>query len=192
MSEIIKIQKNWEIFEKLCSKLSDPGIDKMLETLGERLVLCSFSTRTSSPGCRPGGLVEYLLETTMMMKKLNIESILGESLSDSKILKVGLLHEVGKVGDLTSNLFVEQESDWHRDKLGEYYKYNEECRKMSTSHRTLFLLQHFGVNLSADEWLAIQLAQGIHIDENRFYVGSEPVISTLLRHARDHVMRQLK
>ena len=105
----------------------------------------------------------------------------------TSILKVGLFHDLGKVGDLEHDLFVEQDSEWHREKLGQMYKYNECLEKMSVSHRTLFLLQHFGVSLTQEEWVAVQLAQGSHFEENRFYVGSEPTLALILQQAKQMV-----
>ena len=58
---------------------------------------------------------------------------------------------------------------------------------MSISHRTLFLLQLHGIELSNEEWLAIQLAPGSHFEENRFYVGHEPTLSILLQQAKQIV-----
>jgi hypothetical protein len=122
------------------------------------------------------------------MRTLN--KALGTKVPISSILKVGLLHDIGKLGDLETDYFVEQDSDWHREKLGQLYKYNEDLEKMSTSHRSLYLLQHFGVNLTKDEWLAIQLAQGSHFEENRFYVGHEPSLALLLQHAKQQVIHR--
>ena len=64
------------------------------------------------------------------------------------------------------------------------YKYNEDIQKMSISHRTLFLLQSFGINLSEEEWIAIQLAQGSHFEENRFYARNEPTLALILQQAK--------
>ena len=61
---------------------------------------------------------------------------------------------------------------------------------MSVSHRTLYLLQHYGVTLSDDEWISIQLAQGSHFEENRFYVGSEPTLAILLQQAKCMVVHK--
>jgi len=113
-----------------------------------------------------------------------IAKALNMGLQPANILKVGLLHEIGKIGDLSEDYFVEQDSDWHREKLGQVYKFNDDLNKMSVSHRTLFLLQHFGVELSKDEWIAIQLAGGSHFEENRFYVGHEPTLALALQLAK--------
>ena len=182
------LQNNWERFEKLCRRLSDHHINELLDKLGERLVMCPASPREDQPGCYPGGLIEHMLETTVVMRTLNDAYALEVPISS--ILKVGLLHAIGKVGNLTQDYFVDQPSDWHREKLGQLFKYNEEIPRMSVSHRTLFLLQHFGVTLTSDEWLAIQLAAGSHFEENRFYVGSEPSLALILQQAKQAVIHK--
>ena len=37
--------------------------------------------------------------------------------------------------------------------------------------------------LTQEEWVAVQLAQGSHFEENRFYVGSEPTLALILQQA---------
>jgi len=184
------LQSNWRCFEKLCGRLGDHHVNALLDTLGERLVMCPASPREDQYGCYPGGLIEHALETTAMMRTL-VEAY-SLDMEVSSILKVGLLHMVGKVGNLTEDYFVEQESSWHREKLGQLYKYNEEINKMSVSHRTLFLLQHFGIMLTSDEWLAVQLASGSHFEENRFYVGNEPSLALVLQQAKQVIIHKAK
>ena len=192
MSEdtVEQIEKNWNQFEKLCKRFSDDGLNSLLEGLGQRLVTCPASPRNDQYGCYPGGVIEHALEVTALMRTL--AKAYSLKIPIASILKVGLLHEVGKVGDLELDYFVEQDSDWHRDKLGQYYKYNEELNKMSVSHRTLFLLQQFGVKLTKDEWLAIQLAAGSHFEENRFYVNHEPSLALILQQAKQAVIHKSK
>jgi hypothetical protein len=177
-----QIKSNWEMYEKLCSRLSDHNMTEMLDTLGNRIAMCPASSKEDQYEARPGGLVSHSLKVTSNMRSLNDAMSLGVPIAS--ILKVGLLHDLGKVGDLDQDLFVDQDSDWHREKLGQVYKFNEDLNKMSTSHRTLYLLQHFGVQLTKEEWLAVQTAQGSHFEENRFYVGHEPSLAILLQHAK--------
>ena len=185
-----KLQSNWEMFENLCGRLSDSNLNNLISTLGERACMCPASPRLEQYGAFAGGLVEHSLRVTSTMRSLN--DAMGYGLPVASILKVGLLHDFGKVGNLEKRYFVEQDSSWHREKLGQMYKYNEDLNKMSVSHRTLWLLQHFGVELSNDEWLAIQLAQGSHFEENRFYVGHEPTLALLLQHAKSVVIHKEK
>ena len=176
------LQKKWEKFDGLCRRLSDHGLNQLLDDMGQRLVVCPASTKLDQYGASPGGMIDHVLSVTTAMRKLN--SAMEWQLPIASIIKVGLLHDLGKVGDLENDYFVEQTSDWHRDKLGQMYKFNEDLNKMAVSHRTLWLLQNYGVQLSNDEWLAIQLAQGSHFEENRFYVGHEPTLALALQTAK--------
>jgi putative nucleotidyltransferase with HDIG domain len=184
MSELSvnQLQSNWETYEKLCTKAVKHGMGDLLESLGERLVMCPSSSKEDQYGAYPGGMIEHSLKVCATMRTLN--KSLGFNIPVESILKVGLLHDIGKLGDLNNDYFVEQDSSWHREKLGQFYKFNEKLNKMSVSHRSLWLLQHFNISLTNDEWIAIQLAQGSHFEENRFYVGHEPTLALLLQQSK--------
>ena len=179
------IEENWKKYEKILGRLSDENITMMVDAIGERLAICPVGRSESEAGSYPGGLVEHSLKVASTMRKLN-ES-LGFNLPMQSILKVSLLHDIGRVGDETHDLLIEQDSDWHREKLGQNYKFNEDLPKMSVSHRTLYLLQKFGIHLTRDEWVAIQISGGSHFEENRFYVGSEPSLAILLQKSKSLV-----
>ena len=183
-----KIESNWTMFDKLCRRLSDHNLNNMLDSLGERIIMCPASTKLDQYSPYPGGLVSHSIDVAGTMRKINDSHELN--LQTSSILKVGLLHDIGKIGDLDQDLFTPQDSEWHREKLGQMYKYNENLQRMSVSHRTLFLLQRFNVSLTSDEWIAIQLAQGSHFEENRFYVGHEPSLAIALQQAKSLVIHK--
>ena len=179
------IEENWKKYEKILGRLSDDNIIGIIESLGERLAICPVGRSESEPGSYPGGLIEHSLKVASTMRKLN-ES-LDFNLPMQSILKVSLLHDIGRVGDESEDLLVVQDSDWHREKLGQNYKFNENLPKMSVTHRTLYLLQKFGIKLTKDEWIAIQTSGGSHFEENRFYVGSEPSLAILLQKSKSLV-----
>ena len=179
---ISNIESQWETFKALCDKLSDENIGSLLDDLGERIVLCPYNQRESDPCSYPGGLIKFSLELAGAMRKLNKTFEMG--VSTASIIKVALFHGIGKVGDLENDMYIPQDSDWHREKLGQLYKINESISKMSTTHRGLFTLQRYGVALTREEWLAIQLSGGSHFEENRFYVGDEPDLAVLLQSAK--------
>jgi hypothetical protein len=185
-----KIESNWETFERLLKRLSDDNLNTLLEQLGERIAVCPLSMKKDQGGAYPGALVEHSLDVTLKMRTLNESLELG--LPMNSILKVGLLHDLGKIGDLENDYFIVQESEWHREKLGQMYTYSENIQKMSPTHRTLFLLQHFNVSLTEEEWLAVQLSGGSHLEENRFYVRNEPTISLILQQAKSLSMHKIQ
>jgi hypothetical protein len=183
-----KVESNWKTYESLVGRLSDDSLNRLMNDVGERLILCPASPREEQYGCHPGGLVQHALRVTDAMRKIN--SALGYELQTASILKVGLLHEIGKVGDNETDYFIDQDSDWHREKLGQLYKYNENIEKMTVSHRTLWLLQHYGVALTRDEWEAITVAQGSHLEENKFYSNTKSKLTKLLQAAKSLIINE--
>lgn len=184
-----KIKSNWSTFESLCKKAYGHNlneISELLDTLGDRICMSPASQRLDQYGAYPGGLVEHALTVTSYMRKLVATYELD--IDVKSVLKVGLLHELGKIGDLEEDLFLEQDSKWHQEKLGQMYKYNEDLPKVSIPHLSLYLLQNFGITLTKDEWVAIHLSQGSHLDENRFYVRNEPTLAIILQQAKQFVM----
>ena len=166
--DIQRIENNWETFTQVLGRLNDDNIGLMLDSLGERIAACPSSMKVDQPGCHPGGLVENSLEVTSVMRSLNDALDYGYQIQS--LIKVGLLHDIGKIGNLEKEYFLPQESEWHREKLGQMFIYNPDLQKMSVTHRTLYILQNFGVSLSEEEWIAIQISSGTHFEENRFYV----------------------
>ena len=156
-SEFENVKSNWETFEKLCRRLSDDNLNKLLDDLGERICLCPANTRKDEV---------------------------------SSILKTGLLHNIGKIGDLSTPMFIEQDSDWHREKLGQIYKFNEELKRASFTHLSLFILQSFNITLTKDEWIAIQVSSGPQLEENKFYAGHESSLAILLQSAKRFVIHK--
>jgi hypothetical protein len=180
------VESLWKTYQKLSTHIEGPqeAVHKMLEELGERMIMCSSSLDEEGKGCGPGGFLEVSLSVTSKMRTLS--KSLGLDVPQSSIILAGLFHGLGSVGDRNRPYLVEQDSDWHKKK-GIHYKYNEALPKSLVSHRSLQLLQEFGVTLNFDEWVAIALSSGPHRDENRFYVGSEPPLAILLTQARQWV-----
>ena len=176
----------WSTYTNLAGKLPEEHseITEMLKEIGERLILCSSSLDDRGKGCGPGGFLEITLQITMKMRSLS--KALELDIPQQSVLKVGLFHAIGQIGDRTRPYLIENDSEWHRKK-GILYKYNEDLPKSLVPHRSLIMLQQFGVKLTPDEWLAIAISGGPHRDENRFYVGAEPPLGILLAQARQWV-----
>ena len=163
----------------------------LLEALGERMILTPSSRFVHDPGCEPGGMIKISLKVAQQAVKLMEAYDIPLEMKKS-IVKIALLHDIGKVGDLEHNWLVPQDSDWHREKQGAHYKFNEAegQQRMSVTHRTLYLLQHFGMQLTREEWIAIQLSNGFHFEENRFYVNGEPDLATIIQQAKYYVSKR--
>jgi|6_EtaG_2_1085325.scaffolds.fasta_scaffold00372_5 hypothetical protein len=179
-----EIERNWNLFTKLCEKtdVNAEAISGLLDELGDRIVMCPSRDRNTWVTCKTGGLVENALNTFRIIRSL--DEVMKWNTPIGSLILVSLFYNIGKIGDLDGNdLFLPQDSDWHREKLGQLYKYNPDIERMSTPHQSLFILQSFGVVLSQDEWLAIATSFGPAFDENKFYVGHETQLALLLQQA---------
>lgn len=168
-----EIEQNWQRFSSLCEKTGDraPAIANMLEELDERLCLCPASSKTEFHGAFPGGLVDHSLRVLNNLVALN--KTYDWKLPKESMIIAALFHDIGKVGlpgkGSENDFYVDQTDDWRRNKLGEVYKYNNDITYLTTPDRSVFILQHYGVRLTADEWLAIKLNDGFVVDQNKPY-----------------------
>ena len=185
MDNTEKLVSNFNKFISVCNKVSCPdAVSKLADQLGERMVL-SPRGLTAVDGGVPGGLLSFSLEVASISKKMA-----GHFTNTRSLVRVALFHELGKLGDLNNEMYIPQESDWHREKLGQNCKYNDDCKKMTVSHRSIWLLHNFGFKLSEDEYLSILTSQGMHLEENRFYGRSshENELITSLQASRGIVL----
>ena len=192
LHDIDTITNNYALFLKMCSKLGDRSapVVAMVEHMNERLLMAPASTKLSYHCAHPGGLVEHSLNVLRNLKKLI--KVYEVDVPVESMIIASLFHDWGKVGDLEEAYYIEQDSDWHREKLGQMYKVNEDMQSMPNAERGLWLLQHFGVQLTLDEWIAIRTNDGPGVPENKAYFGREPTLALLLQHADQMATKQEK
>jgi len=182
----------WTSYAKLAEKITDhgDGINRMVGDLAERILMCPAEPRNDSPGCEPGGLIQQAITVAKGMKKLNDGFSMGTT--TESILLVGLFHEIGKIGNLDEPYFVPEEESWRREKLGAFYKPNERLGRMTIPERSLFLLNHYGVKLTEEEFMAIRgPSRPPDWVESRLAPTAEPTLTILLRSARDILVRKV-
>lgn len=182
----------WTSYAKLAEKITDhgDGINRMIGDLAERILMCPAEPRNDSPGCEPGGLIQQAITVAKGMKRLNDGFSMGTT--TESILLVGLFHEIGKIGNLDEPYFVPEEESWRREKLGAFYKPNERLGRMTIPERSLFLLNHYGVKLTEEEFMAIRgPSRPPDWVESRLAPTAEPTLTILLRSARDILVRKV-
>jgi hypothetical protein len=180
-SEIIE---NFEKFRKILLKVSSrkDRIEKFLDEYGDRIATAPGHDRSNKRSAAPGGLVKRSLQTFANARDLcNMAAFSSLEISIESVIIVSLLHDIGRMGDETGDFFLPQTSSWHIER-GINYVYNPDIKRMTHTHRGLYMLQSAGVALTQDEWMAI-VAQSSAYDENKFYVGNESPLMTLLQTA---------
>jgi hypothetical protein len=114
--------------------------------------LTPASTMLSLHNAFPGGLVDHLLRVTSYAIKIN--EMLPESLKQTKesVVRVSLLHGIGKVG-----LYTPCKSEWHIKNQGKMYEFNENLTSMTIGERSVYYLMSNGNGdmLNDNEYQAI-------------------------------------
>lgn len=182
------IEKLWGQFESVLGKLEDENINKFIDLYGQRIVETSFSQKLEEPFCGYGGLLEFLLKVAKTARSMSAG--LGINVINHSVIKAALFCDIGRIGSEAFPRLVEQESEWHKEKLGQYFTWHENAERASINDLSLYHLQNMGIRLSYDEWLAIKVAQGGHLEENRFYSGNLPALALLIQQAREVVLNQ--
>jgi len=168
------IKKNWNTYKTILSRLEDENISTLLEELGERICIAPANSNNKQYGCYPGGIVVTSTKLAKAMQALN--EFHGTPVDIKSVYKVGLLHDLGRVGTIESDWLLPQDSDWHREKLGNEFKINFDLPKLTHLQRTLFILNHFQVKLTEEEYFAL-----VSLDERE----AKNTLGALLLHARD-------
>jgi len=153
--------------------------------LGTRLAVAPRG-QTTPEGGYAGGLVDYALRVAKKTK------MFAEVVDHKSLVRVALVHELGKLGDDENDQFIPQDSSWHVEKLGQNYKYNDKCEKMAFVHRTLYFIAKFGLKLDTNEWIAILTSSGPHNEENRFYARDGHVLSHMMQACKCLADNELK
>ena len=158
------------------------AILNLLDHVDERFFTAPASGRVTYHNCFPGGLVEHSIRVYKNLKIL-VENFCDDQIHEDEIIVAGLFHDLGKIGSINEPYYVDQDSDWHQEKLGEYYTHNDNLTYMGTAQRSLFLLNYFGVPLNEIETQAILIHDGQYVDANKPYKQKEEMLSLLLHQA---------
>lgn len=190
----LDIEKKIKTFWKLVDIFSEPRKTKVKDMMegkvGEIYFTAPASSREEFHSCYPGGLLVHSLNVVENLYSLS-KALCPGVFSDEKLSFTGLFHDLGKVGDGTNEYYVPNPSDWHRNK-GMLYEVNKDCTYMPTSERGLYVLQTHGIQMDADEYLAIRLNDGQYDDTNKSYKMKEPELALLVHWADMWATKQEK
>jgi hypothetical protein len=166
-----QIIKAYEKYIALFAKyFSDANATELDSLLGPRLAVAARGL-TLAEGGYAGGLVDFAISAAKKSK------IFTDVTDTKSLVRVALVNELGKIGDDKEDFLIPQESSWHVEKLGQYYKFNPACEKMLSSHRTLYFVSKLGINLNSDEWIAIITSSGLHVEDNGFYARNSHLLT---------------
>ena len=180
--KVDNLEENWAIFCKVLSR-TDRGekITAFIEKYDQQILETPARDRAEWVTSCPGGLVFSSLLTLRHAK--SIANTAEISINSDSLAISCLLHDIGKMGEPGGLPYYRlQTSSWHVER-GHVYTYEPALQKMTHPHRSLYILQKAGIELSSDEYVAIMTASGFGYDENKFYAGGETGLTTVLQSA---------
>ena len=124
--------------------------DTFLKYFGINLMNAPANKTLSYGGAFPGGLIALMLKTAEYGIKINKIVPENQKVTENEIMKVSLLYAVGK-----AFMFDQNESQWHRDNLGQMYKEKPEMPPLKTWEQSIYHIYQTNIKLTNDEYVAI-------------------------------------
>ena len=140
------------------------NIMSLIDHFNDRMDNAPASGRPNYHNCFRGGWLDHTLrviQTSLDMKNQFIKLGVKVDNSDSEVVLAAMFHDLGKLGDLDESYYLTQTDEWRRNKLNEWYTYNDKLEPMSVTDRSLWLLQHFNIDVSPEVWKAIKMSDGL-------------------------------
>ncbi len=125
--------------------------------------------------CRPGGLLDHSINVVDTL--LRFWAAVDNSITMEQCVKVGLLHDMGKV-----DTYVKNDNDWEVRVRGIKYKVREGIY-IGAAQRSLVVCGKYGISLTMEETQAILYHDGQFVDENKSIRHKECQLTLLLHYA---------
>ena len=175
-----QIKQNWDdLLGRIDHQFSGKRKDKLLEMynyFADRMMFAPASSREHFHNCFAGGYVDHVLRVmdcsfdlynSWMMQGAHTDNYTVEEL-----MFAALNHDLGKIGDLENETYIPNTSEWHRKNQGALYTINPKTEFSLVPDRSLFLLQHFGIKYTWNEFLGIRTHDGMYEEANKPYLVS--------------------
>jgi len=145
----------------------------MYDDLANQIAVAPASTMKQFHGCYPGGYVEHVLSViTVSIEMYKLWKRMGANMggyTQEELIFSAMFHDLGKIGDKDVDFYVKNTSEWHRKNQGKLYTNNDKLKFMLHEHRSIYLLQKYGITFSANEYLAIMNHNGPFTEKDKVY-----------------------
>ena len=171
-----QIIQNWKTFTVMVHSFNRPGLVELYTDLASRITKAPASSTTYHHNAFPGGYVDHVLRVIQIAEKLyttwKAENADVDGFTLDELLFVALNHDLGKIGfpGEGNEHYQFNDSEWHRRNQGKVYKSNTNIPFAEVPDLSIFLLQHYGVKITWNEFLGIKVHDGLYNDANKPYL----------------------
>ena len=177
-----QIKNNWDKLRELITNTFEgerlEKLNKMYDYFEERMCMAPASGKEHFHNAHVGGYVEHVLhviDCAVQLKEVWVNNNAKINFTDEELIFAAMHHDLGKVGDLDKDYYVPQDSEWHRKNRGEIFTHNGELQYMTVTDRAIFLLGHFQIPMSENEYVGLRLTDGLYEEANKsYYISWNP------------------
>ena len=174
-----QIQENWNKLIELVKDTFEEESErrekllKMYHYFEERMCLAPASGKEHFHNAYAGGYVEHVLHVTDLAQQIyslwEKNGATVDNFTVEEVIFAALHHDLGKVGNLAEDNYIINDSDWHRKNQGMIYKHNPRIEYMTITDRATWILQHFGIKMTENEYIGLRLTDGLYEEANKTY-----------------------
>jgi len=172
-----QILKTWnELMDIIDTTFTGERKEKLIKLytdFEERMIMAPASGIEHFHNCFGGGYIDHVLRVINGATKVyETWKEMGSDCSGytkEELIFVALNHDLGKVGTKETPYYVPHPSEWHRKNRGILFDTNEELDHMPVQHRSIWLLNQYGITMSSNEMIAIMIHDGLYDESNSVY-----------------------
>ena len=174
-----QIQENWNKLIELVKDTFEEESERREKLLNmyhyfeERMCLAPASGKEHFHNAYAGGYVEHVLHVTDLAQQIyslwEKNGATVDNFTVEEVIFAALHHDLGKVGNLAEDNYIINDSDWHRKNQGMIYKHNPRIEYMTITDRATWILQHFGIKMTENEYIGLRLTDGLYEEANKTY-----------------------
>lgn len=173
-----QLEQSYNQFIKILNKyFTGERLEKLLfmyseDELGGNLMLSPASGNKGFHNAYDGGYIDHIFnvcKNAIKVKELFVSAGGKIDFTDEELLFAALHHDLGKLGIKGELHYIPNDSKWHIENKGEYYKRNPNVTFMSITDRTFFTLNHYGIQYNEKEYFGIKLTDGMFDEDNEKY-----------------------
>ena len=184
-----QIVANWtslmDVIEKEFTGERQEKLKAMYEDMEERMSLQPASSFNHFHNAFEGGYVDHVLRVIECAQEVyDLWTRMGADMSGytkEELIFTALNHDIGKMGfpGEGNEIYQPNDSEWHRKNMGKEYKINPNNPFTLVNDLSVWLLQHYGIEMSWNEMLGIKLTDGLYDESNKPYYMSRTADSKL-------------
>ena len=184
-----QIVKNWaDLLEIINKNFKGERKEKLLAMytdLEQRMCMQPASSIDHYHNAFEGGYVDHVLRVIKCAHEVHaLWTKMGADMSGytyEELIFTALNHDIGKMGfpGEGNETYIPNDSEWHRKNMGRMYKVNPNNQFTLVNDLSIWLLQHYGIEITWNEMLGIKLTDGLYDEHNKPYFMSRTADSKL-------------